>query len=590
MAHDIRDYLEIRTAHPMGFSPDGSKLLVGSNLPGTMQLYRMPSAGGLLTQVTSFDEPVTGRYLRTADRIVFGIDEGGNERTQIHLIDDDGSNHVDLTKDPEHIHRPGGTSRDGRLLVHACNRRNGTDFDVFVRDLASGQERCVFDRGGLNWAAGFSPDGRWVGVIAYTQRPMDAELYLASVDGDEVVHCTPHGDEAMYGMPAWLPDSSGFYFPSDEDREFASIARYDMASRSWTWALETSWDSSCDVDDVGRNLLVETNEEGYSVLRLYDPATLALRTEIELPFRGTVPAAQFSRDGSKLAYSIVGAKIPGDTWVYDVDAQTSRRVTNSPNTVEEFVEPALHRFASFDDESVPVFVYGSADGPRPAVVWVHGGPESQERPIFNPIVQYLVSRGYVVLAPNVRGSTGYGKRYHHLDDKRKRLDSVADLASLHAWASAEKIVDPSRVAVMGGSYGGFMTLAALAFQPTLWAAGVDVVGIANWVTFLENQPPWRRRFREREYGSLDDDREFLVSVSPLTHADEIRAPLFVIHGRNDPRVPLVEAEQIHAAVSSKGLASGFLVYDDEGHGLAKLKNRLDAYPKAVDFLDGVLRS
>jgi dipeptidyl aminopeptidase/acylaminoacyl peptidase len=204
-------------------------------------------------------------------------------------------------------------------------------------------------------------------------------------------------------------------------------------------------------------------------------------------------------------------------------------------------------------------------------------------------VQYLVHRGYAVVAPNVRGSTGYGKRYTRLDDKRKRLDSVRDLEALHGWLRAYPGLDASRAALWGGSYGGYMVLAGLAFQPELWAAGVDIVGVSSFVTFLENTSPWRRAFREREYGSLEEDRDFLHEVSPLTHVDKIKAPLFIIHGTNDPRVPLGEAEQLHAALRDKGIPTELAVYPDEGHGLAKLKNRLDAYPRAVDFLDRILR-
>jgi dipeptidyl aminopeptidase/acylaminoacyl peptidase len=224
----------------------------------------------------------------------------------------------------------------------------------------------------------------------------------------------------------------------------------------------------------------------------------------------------------------------------------------------------------------------------PVVVVIHGGPESQFVPSFNPVVQYLVLRGYAVVAPNVRGSTGYGKRYHRLDDKRKRLDSVRDLEALHGWLASTPGLDATRAALWGGSYGGYMVLAGLAFQPRLWAAGVDIVGISSLATFLENTSAYRRAIREREYGSLAEDREFLVEASPLTHVDDIRAPLFIIHGTNDPRVPLGEAHQLHDALRAKGIATDLLVYSDEGHGLGKLKNRLDAYPKAVDFLDRVL--
>jgi dipeptidyl aminopeptidase/acylaminoacyl peptidase len=221
------------------------------------------------------------------------------------------------------------------------------------------------------------------------------------------------------------------------------------------------------------------------------------------------------------------------------------------------------------------------------VIVIHGGPESQATITFNPIVQALAAAGYAVVVPNVRGSTGYGKRYASLDDTTRRLDSVRDLAAIHGWLASAGL-DPKRAALWGGSYGGYMVLAGLAFQPALWAAGVDIVGISDLVTFLENTSEYRRAHREREYGSLATDREFLASASPLRHADDIQAPLFMIHGRNDPRVPVGETEQLAIRLQDRGVDCQLVVYDNEGHGLARLPNRLDAYPKALAFLERVL--
>jgi dipeptidyl aminopeptidase/acylaminoacyl peptidase len=242
---------------------------------------------------------------------------------------------------------------------------------------------------------------------------------------------------------------------------------------------------------------------------------------------------------------------------------------------------------------MPVFLWEpDGAGPFPVVVMVHGGPESQFQPAFlpsyTPLQQHLLSRGYAVAAPNVRGSTGYGKRYEHLDDVRLRLDSVRDLAALHDWLGTRPRIDASRAVLYGRSYGGYMVLAGLAFQPERWAAGIECVGISNFVTFLENTAPWRRAVREPEYGSLERDRDFLVEASPLTHVDRIRAPLFIQHGANDPRVPLGETKQIHRVLTEKGIRCDLLVHEDEGHAIAKLENRIETFERAVAFLDEVL--
>jgi len=286
--------------------------------------------------------------------------------------------------------------------------------------------------------------------------------------------------------------------------------------------------------------------------------------------------------------SLTGPQVPGDVLVAD-GASRVRELTRSVDSLGEAVlaAPEPHRVPAAGGELVPCMVYRPADPRTPvagsAVVLVHGGPEAQARQRFDVYVQALVAAGHTVLVPNVRGSAGYGKRWYTADDGRRRLDSVADLAALHAYLPKLGL-DQSRAALWGGSYGGYMVLAGLAFQPELWAAGVDIVGIASLVTFLENTSAYRRAYREREYGTLARDREFLHEVSPLTRVGQITAPLFIIHGANDPRVPLSEAEQIHAALTDRGRECELLVYPDEGHGLAKRANRADSLPKAIAFL------
>ena len=588
----LRQLLEIRTAYPADFSDDGESVLVLSNLKDTLQLYRVARTGGDLEQLTDFEDPVSGQFVPGNGRILLAKDSGGNERIQLYLIEaTSGAEPEPFVHNPEFIHRAPHVTRDGRLVGYSSNARNSIDFDVCVRPTDGGEERIVFSLGGWCEAAGFSPDGRWIAVSRLTEKTGDNDLYLAPTDGGEPIHVSPHDDEAIFGEPAWLPDSSAFFFTTSTGREFADIARYDMSMRSWELVLETPWDKDCRVDDAGRNLLVDENADGYSSLTLYDPQTLERLGEAALPGRGVVDVPVFSRDGRFLAYHFTSALEPGDAWIYDTETRESTRLTTSPGKVpqEELVEPELHRFESFDGESVPVFVYepegcgiaaGRRDDPRRP-----GGAAASDLERARAVLR---QNGYAVAAPNVRGSTGYGKRYEHLDDIEKRLDSVRDLVGLKDWLEAEGRFDTDRVVLYGGSYGGYMVLAGLAFHPEHWAAGVDIVGISSLVTFLENTSEWRRAFREREYGYLDRDREFLEQASPMSRIDHMRAPLFIIHGANDPRVPLGEAEQIHRVLTEKGIPCELAVYQDEGHGLAKLQNRLDAYPRAAAFLDRVL--
>jgi dipeptidyl aminopeptidase/acylaminoacyl peptidase len=593
--------LEARSAAPADVSPDGHTVLVLSNLSGTMQAYRVPATGGDLVQLTDFEDAVASASFLEDGRVLVQKDQGGNERHQLYVADPAGSSLPEpLVYEPEFIHLDPQQSRDGSLLAYACNRRNGVDFDVFVRDLRTGDERAIFAPGGMTRPTGFSPDGRWLSTERLTERPGDNDIHLIDVRTGEVVHATPHDDEALFDRPAWLAGGSAFLFATNSGRDLTGIARFDLSSRSWRYVHEAEWDLSCSIDRRGQMLLVELNEGGYTRLELRNPETLELRREVPLPRRGVVqlvrPAVKprISDDCSFVVYHLSSPVEPGDAWRFDIESGETIRLTQSPADLplSELVEPELHRFASFDGEQVPVFLWLPRRGERPApvVVAIHGGPEAQFRPTWRDaaLIQYLVSRGCAVAAPNVRGSTGYGKRYEHLDDVRLRLDSVRDLAALHDWLAARPEIDGHRAALYGGSYGGYMVLAALAFQPRRWAAGVDVVGISSFVTFLENTSPWRRYFREREYGSLEHDREFLVEASPLTHVDRIRAPLFIIHGANDPRVPLSEAQQIHRVLTEKNVPCELLVYSDEGHGLLKLANRLDAYSQAAAFLERVL--
>jgi dipeptidyl aminopeptidase/acylaminoacyl peptidase len=579
---DLRALLEMRQAVPLSFSEDGARLLVASNVPGTHQLYELPSRGGKLEQLTELAEPVSGFYLPDG-RVLVEIDTGGNERTQLYVLDDDGAL-AELVVDPRFIHRTPRAAGD--VLAYSTNRRNGVDFDIVARDLRSGVER-VFEVGGNCSVESVSPDGARVAVERIGEQSGDGDIYICDVETGGIEHLTPHDGTAEYFSVHVLGDR--WVLTTNEGRDTFAI------SVGGELVVESGWDLDCRVDDAGRNLLVLANEDGYSQLRLHDPDTYELRREVPLPGQGVVEHPVFSPDGSLLAFSFSSPVEPHDVYLYDVGADALARLTTSPRDVDvtTLLEPTLHRFDSFDGESVPVFLFEpEGDGPFPVVVTVHGGPESQWlpwfAPSFAPLTQYLVARGYAVAAPNVRGSSGYGKRYEHLDDIEKRLDSVADLASLHAWLSARPNIDGGRAVVYGRSYGGYMVLAALALQPELWAAGIECVGISSLVTFLENTSPYRRAAREREYGSLDRDRAFLIEASPMTHIDAIRAPLFIQHGRNDPRVPVSESEHIHAVLAKKGIPSELLIFEDEGHTVEKLGNRIETFTRMTEFLGRIL--
>lgn len=584
------------------------RLLVRSDLTGTMQLYELD--GGALTALTALPEPVsTGSYIPGTRRAVLAVDRGGSERHQLYLLalDEAAGSPVasfdrldPLTGDDRFGHQLAAVAPDGAWIAYLSNRANGVDFDLWLCDLASREHRLCYASGAFcHPASGCSPDGRFVSVLRPGSRPLDVDLVLVDLDSGEAATPLEHREEAAaLGAPAWVSDTT-FYVSSNIGRDFSAIVRHDLATGRTSELAGTGerYDADVLASRDGQAILVIENRQGRSVMRRHDAASGEPGEVVPTDEPGIVQYFSFftppilSADGSRVHYSLTSPRLAGDVFVHDFQRRETRRLTHSPAEIEpQQLAAAEHaETTSFDGERLPFYVFrASSDEPLPpVVVAVHGGPEAQAMLHFDPVVQALVAVGYGVLVPNVRGSTGYGKRYASLDDTTRRLDSVHDLRAVHGALTAIGF-DPRRAVLWGGSYGGYMVLAALALQPDLWAAGVDLVGISNLVTFLENTSDYRRAHRELEYGSLERDREFLIEASPLTHVDAIRAPLFVIHGRNDPRVPVGEAEQLAESVRARGVRCELVIYEDEGHGLARLENQLDAYPRAIAFLDEVL--
>jgi dipeptidyl aminopeptidase/acylaminoacyl peptidase len=585
--------LEARSAVLADVAPDGLEVLLRSDDTGSMQIYRLPLQNGEPAQLTFLDEPVAAaRYIPGSPDAVIAVDTGGDENYQLWRIDVHGGELRTLVVEPGVKHDLGDVSRDGRFLAFTSTRRNRIDFDVYVLDLADGSSRIVLE-GGSNLVESFSPDGRWLTVFRLDgEVALSGDLRLVDLGSGDVRTIVERTGAGTAHGSSWYPDSSGFLFSTDAGRDVAAIARYNIAAASWEYVVDTAWDSEVSLSGDGRAALVVHAEDAVTRLHLYDAETFAAVRELPLPDVGAgfamplVPRPRLSRDGSSALLSFSSTAQPLTPLRIDTGATGSaQRLVPDTGAVpaELAVTPELHRIASFDGEQITYFLYRPHAPHPPAVMVVHGGPEARFVPRYDPFIIRLVAAGIAVVAPNVRGSAGWGRRFTSLDDRRLRLNSVRDLSAVHG-ALAPHDVDPSRVAVIGASYGGYMSLAALAFSPDLWAAGIAIVGISSLLTFLENTSPYRRRFREVEYGFLDTDRDFLIAASPITRVDAMRAPLMLVHGANDPRVPVGEARQLHALLQARGVECELLIYDDEGHGLAKRVNRLDAYPRMFDFL------
>ena len=583
LAYEFARYLKVRGAWGPSWSPDGQRVSFLTEITGVPQVWEVASgAPSWPEQLTFYEERVSvAWYSPEEDRLLFGMDAGGNERSQLFLLE---SGEVrDLTNDPEAIHYPGGFSPDGRRVAYTATRRNGTDFDVFVQGVPEGEPETVWEVSGYHTVADWDPDGGAM-IVSRHHSNVNNDLYRLDLETGEATLLTPHEGDARFSGANVTPDGGSLYLATDRDGEFSRLARLDLA----TLELEYLTPDDRDVEGValskdGRYLAASRNVDGYSDVLLFSGGGSRM-PDPEIP-AGIVGGFEFSPDSGRLAFTLTAPERNPDVWVVELPDGEARRLTRSSTAgipPRSFRKPRVLRYTSFDGREIPALFYEPESENAPVIVNVHGGPESQARPAFAPVTQYLLDSGYAVFFPNVRGSTGYGKAYTHLDDVRLRMDSVEDLAHAAYWLRER---GHGRIAVMGGSYGGFMVLAALTEYPHLWTAGVDIVGIANLVTFLENTGSYRRSLREPEYGSLEKDREFLESISPIHKAEEITAPLMVVHGKNDPRVPVGEAEQIVSRVKGNGGTVEYLLYEDEGHGLAKLENRLDAYPKIVAFLD-----
>jgi len=627
--YTIQQYLNIKSATSPTFSPDGRRIAYLTNVTGTNQVWTIDLAGGTPKQLTNYDDNVSFvRWLGDGSGLIFGKAIGGDENTQFFWMKPDGSGVRALTDEPKVRHNFGLVSEDGDVIAYASNKRNKNFFDIYAMDIATGKEVLLYQQDGNNDIAALSPDGTKIVVSRDgIEKSLDNNLYLVDLKTKNETLLTRHTDASEFGDVHFTSD--GLVYTTNDNREFSGLAQMRKKNASGDDWSDTNrevrmidnqdWDiNSVEMTDYPSVMAYTVNRDGFSEIYLRRVetdgkpliTTVAEKQEtIKLPAQGIVGGLTFSKDQKELAFTFNSAKYNTDIWVYDLASKKLTQVTKSDRAgipQESFIEPKLIKYKTFDGREVPAWYYrpGDKNGSiitgmsqnqidkithQPVIVSVHGGPEGQERPGFNALYQYYLSRGYAILATNVRGSTGYGKTYTHLDDVKNRENSVKDLAYAVEWLKTQGGADPKRIAVMGGSYGGYMTLAAITLYPDLWAAAVDTVGIANWESFLKNTSGYRRRQREVEYGMLDKDIDFLRSISPIAKVDRIKTPLFVIAGKNDPRVPYTEAEQMVGALRKRGAVVEYKLYDDEGHGVAKLKNRLELYPLVADFLDKYMK-
>jgi protease II len=575
----LQQYSNIRSAGFSDFAPDGG-IYITTRFGETTQIHHVAEPMGMRRQVTFYDERTGGATVRPgSDQFVFTKDIGGDEFFQGFLFDPETARTVRFT---EAGTRNGalGWSDDGAQIAWYRQTDGDPDADILIADPSDpSSARVVLEGEGLMIPVDWSPNGEHLLILRYYSIT-HADLYTLDIESGALTEILP-GEDIAYGGAQFSSDGESIYAVTDLDSEFRRVLEIELEDGAVrTVTPEHGWDvEAMDLSPDGAKLVYTINEGGNETLLMINPETGESLGTPDLPL-GLIGSLQFSADGAQLGFSHVSAGSPGDAWTYDLTSGDLTRWTRSEVgglDTDSFVEPELISFESFDGREIPSFYYpAGGEGPHPVIIDIHGGPESQERPGFNARIQYWVNElGVSVLAPNVRGSSGYGREYTLADNGFNREDSVRDIGALIDWVAENPELDADRVVVYGGSYGGYMVLASLTHYSDRLAGGINIVGISNFVTFLENTNGYRRDLRRAEYGDERDPEmyAFLQEISPANQADRITAPLFIIQGANDPRVPASEAEQILAAVREAGGDPWYLLALDEGHGFAKKSNR-----------------
>ena len=588
---ELGAYVNTRSIKSFEYEPHGKRISFISDWEGYPQVWKY-EIGSRMAQSSFMQEGITFiKYVDVTSDLIIGMDESGNERIQLFLLKKTGKL-IPLTNSPRYVHLYGGSSHDGKWIAWSSNRRKPAFFDIYLQNLETLEVHLVFAHDGDYTVEKWFPDGKSL-LVSRTNSPLDNDLGVLSLLTGEMNWITEHSGEAGFKNVHFSQNGDHLYLLSNKDREFYGLACIDLRTFQFTWLEQGNWDFEGLAMNKEKNLLAFTiNEAGISKGYLLDLRISTLKTW-GTPM-GVIRNLRFSPDSERLLFLLNGPAHPPDIWELNLNtlkADTHLSFSELSFLEKNLVKPVPIYYRSFDNLLIHSFYYKPKDVGKkfPVVIYLHGGPESQSRAVFNPLLQYLLNNGYTVLTPNIRGSTGFGKTYSHLDDVRNRMDAVKDLISLVDWLKRETNVDPDRIAVMGGSYGGFMVLAAISHYPQLWAAAVDIVGMSSLRSFLKTTSPWRKKNREKEYGTVEKDGEFFDQIDPLHYADRIKSPLLVVHGVNDPRVPIQESEQMVKKLMKRNHPVTFIRIEDEGHTLEKEKNKLFVYSSAADFLDKYMR-
>ncbi|HLR03049.1 MAG TPA: S9 family peptidase [Virgibacillus sp.] len=586
----LKVYLQAQSAYDSKAIPGKNAFTFISKRTGMPQAWTLNEKQEPVLFGAFQDRVMSVHHAPDGDKTVIGMDHGGNEKQQLYLMYGEKAP-VPLVVSHDHFHHFGGFSPYGEEIAFTSNRRHPGYFDVFIQNLETKQTRKVYIYNGKCEVLKWLPDGKHL-LISLQTTNLNNSIYKLDIETGKVLTDAGENDDASYTSIVPTHDGKEAYLLTDHQAETTYISQMSLTALNERKTLyhEEKWDvEAIELSPDEKTLIFSVNEGGVSRLMVMETSTHDVRKMDGVP--GGVISSMSWLDDTRCIFTLKTPVEPGDIWQVTLPEGQVKRLTHFGESVKSvpLYEPKICHYESFDGLRVPYFYYDhNESSDKPAVVYVHGGPEGQTRADYNPIIQYLVEAGFAVAAPNVRGSSGYGRTYIHLDDVRKRMDSVKDLAWLAKDLIHSHKVGQDKIGIMGRSYGGFMVLASLTHYPDLWAAGVDIVGISHFKSFLENTGAWRRHLREAEYGSLEDDVDFFEEIAPLNHSEKIRAPLLVFHGRNDSRVPVTEAEQLVADMKNRQQTVDLTIFEDEGHQTEKHENHMTMHTKTAHFFEKYL--
>ncbi len=595
--YSIEQFYDTESVRGASFSADESKILYTSDKSGVFNAYTVPVAGGATTQLTdSEDTTYSVSFFPHGERVLLMRDDGGNEIYHIYLREEDGSVR-DLTPGEEARSLFFGWAHDLESFYYQSNKRDATRMDLYEMDIEKFQPRLVYKNEDGYSISLISNDQRYI-VLNKERTDHDNNLYLHDLQTGSTTHLTPHDGDVRYGAQDFTPDSKGLYYTTNLDSEFMYLVKRDLASDATEVIAKPNWDVMYSgLSWNGKYMAVGVNADARTEVTVTEVASGEAVPLPELPM-GNITGVTFSRSEQRMAFYHSGPKSPPDLHAVSLGSTDPVKLTGTMNpeiNPDDLVDMEVVRYRSFDGLEIPALLMKPHLKPgekAPALVEVHGGPGGQSRIGYTPLLQYLVNHGYVVLQVNNRGSSGYGKTFYALDDKKHGQDDLMDCVKAKDYLIATGYVDEDKVGIIGGSYGGYMVMAALAFQPEVFDVGVNIFGVTNWVRTLKSIPPWWDAFREALYAELgnpETEEEYLRKISPLFHAENVTKPLIVLQGKNDPRVLQVESDEIVEAVRKNGVPVEYIIFEDEGHGFSKKANRIRGYRAIREFLDQHLK-